>query len=376
LIIFRYLAKQVLFSMLSVTVVLLMVFLSGRFVRYLEQAATGRLSPEILLPILAYRLPEFLQMILPVGFLLGILLAYGRMYVESEMTVLHSCGMSDQRLLGMSLIFALFVSLIVGLMSLYITPWGFQQAKRLLVEQSKMSGFEILTSGRFQSFHSDERVTYISSISPDKKTLYEVYIAEPKSDVQIFAESGILDINSQTDEKYIILHNGTRYQGRAGEINFKVVSFDTYGLRIEDNEVNETPSSYDTISIPTQTLLTRNDNTASAELQWRISLPLSVPILCLIAVSMSPVNPRQGRFLKIFPAFLLYVFYLGLLSYARTKVEQGTLPTSIGLWSIHLIFFVLSLILFSREKLFCLFKRLLNKKTKSGVSSIATQSDY
>lgn len=373
MIIFKYLAKQVFLSMLSVTIILLMVFLSGRFIRYLEQAASGRLSPEIVFAILAYRLPEFLQMILPVGFLLGILLAYGRMYVESEMTVLHSCGMSERKLLQISFVFALCVSLVVGVMSLYIAPLGFQQAKQLLLEQSKRTEFEALTSGRFQSFHSDERVTYIGSISPDKKTLNDVYIVEPASAVQIFAASGTLDINVQNKEKYLILHNGTRYEGRPGEINFRVVSFETYGLRIEDNEVKETPSSYDTISIPTRTLLARKDNIAVAELQWRFSLPLMLPILCLVAVCMSPVNPRQGRFLKVFPAFLFYVVYLGLLSYARKQVEQGLLPPWIGLWSIHLVFLILSLILLVRHQLLKLLERWFVKPVKYLISDHETR---
>lgn len=351
--------------MISVTIVLLMVFLSGRFVRYLDQAASGRISPEIVFAILAYRLPEFLQMILPAGFLLGILLAYGRMYAESEMTVLHSCGMSDGKLLKMSFIFALVVSVIVGLMSLYVAPLGFQQARKLLTEQSKMTEFDMLSSGRFQSFHSDERVTYIGSISPDKKTLSDVYIVEPETAVQIYASSGTLDLNKLENEKYLILHDGMRYEGRPGTIDFRVVAFDTYGILIEDNEVKESPSSYDIISIPTKMLLTRDDNSAAAELQWRISLPLMLPILCIVAVAVCPVNPRQGRFLKIFPAFLFYVAYLGLLSYARKQVEQGSWSPSAGLWSIHLVFFILSLILASRHGLTHLVRRSPKTNSKS-----------
>ena len=49
---------------------------------------------------MAFRIPGFLQLILPLGLFLGILLAYGRLYLESEMTVLSATSMSQKRLLG------------------------------------------------------------------------------------------------------------------------------------------------------------------------------------------------------------------------------------------------------------------------------------
>ena len=96
-------------SMLAVTLVLLLIFMSGRFIKYLAKAASGGISPEILLAIMAYRLPGFLELILPLGFFIGILMAYGRMYLESEMTVLHACGYSQRRLVVTSLLFSLCV---------------------------------------------------------------------------------------------------------------------------------------------------------------------------------------------------------------------------------------------------------------------------
>src|SRR3546814_5551804 len=68
----------------------------GRFIKYLAQAASGALDPGSLFLIMGFRLPGFLQLILPLGLFLGILLAYGRLYLDSEMTVLSATGMSQQ----------------------------------------------------------------------------------------------------------------------------------------------------------------------------------------------------------------------------------------------------------------------------------------
>ena len=103
MIVFRYLSREVLLTFSAVSAVLLVIIMSGRFIKYLAQAAQGVLDPSVLLMIMAYRIPGFLQLILPLGLFLGVLLAYGRLYLESEMTVLTATGMSEQRLLSYTL---------------------------------------------------------------------------------------------------------------------------------------------------------------------------------------------------------------------------------------------------------------------------------
>ena len=80
-----------------------------------------------------------------------------------------------------------------------------------------------------------------------------------------------------------------------------------------------------------------------AELQWRISLPILVFIVTLMAVPLSRVNPRQGRYLKLLPAILLYMAYLTILIAARGALEKGKLPMALGLWWVHALFLLIGL---------------------------------
>ncbi|KKK97810.1 hypothetical protein LCGC14_2649040, partial [marine sediment metagenome] len=112
LLIFRYIARDLLASTFAVCTVLLMVVVSGRFVKYLAQAAAGELDAGILLAIIGYRLPGFLELILPLAFFLAILLTYGRLYVQSEMTVMTACGMSPIQLVVYTMIPGLFIALL------------------------------------------------------------------------------------------------------------------------------------------------------------------------------------------------------------------------------------------------------------------------
>ena len=364
MIIFRYLGKQVMVSMLAVTLVLLLIFMSGRFIKYLAKAAAGGISPDILLAIMVYRLPGFLELILPLGFFIGILMAYGRMYLESEMTVLHACGYSQRRLVITSLFFSVFIALLVGAMSLFISPWGMQNVDRLLLEQSKKTEFEMLLPGRFQPFESIKSVVYTESISSDKKTMRNVFIAARSGDQDlvnlIYAESGIQRIEPG-GERYLILQNGTRYLGKPGELNYQSISFSQYGMRIE--EVDVEAASLDREAMSSADLWYEHDLESKSLLQWRISLPLLLPIMTLLAVSISRVNPRQGRFAHLFPAMLVYVAYLGLLIVARKSLAKGELPEWLGLWGVHFLFLVIALLLLQKERLISYLRQVIDRKS-------------
>jgi len=351
-ILFRYLARQVLVNMTAVSSVLLLIFLSGRFIRYLAEAADGRISSHVLFTLIGYRFPGFLELILPLGLFIGILLAYGRMYLESEMTVLNACGVSPHKVLFLTLVCSLFVSVVVGIMGLYYSPWGMRQEEKLLAAQSKLTEFDLLSPGRFQALKSGLRVTYAQSISGDKKILHHVFISEKSTDgkklVVLSASSGTMIINPKTGSRFLILHNGKRFDGIAGKANYKVVTFDTYGVRLQEQKADNRGRKIEYLR--TQELWNSKEPDARAVLQWRISLPLLVPIMVLLAVPLSRVNPRQGRFFQLFPAMLIYITYLGLLIVSRKALAKEQIPEWVGLWWVHLLFLGVGLILqFGRD---------------------------
>ncbi|WP_166252621.1 LPS export ABC transporter permease LptF [Marinobacter salicampi] len=342
--IFRYLTRQVMISMLAVSGILLMVFMSGRFIKYLADAAAGELAGDVLFQIMAYRFPGFLELILPLGFFIGILLAYGRMYLESEMTVLYACGVSERQILAQTLVGSVVVMLIVGSMSLFVSPWGMKQVEAIFNEQRKATEFEMLAPGRFQSLESGNRVTYTEALSDDKRELQGVFIAEfaPAGSglTIISAETGSQFIDQDTGSRFLVLQEGTRFAGVPGRLDYEVTEFEAYGLKIQggsgrDRELDEAVSTWE--------LMSSDDPEAIATLHWRFSLPLIVPIVTLLAVRLSRVNPRQGRFFHLLPAMLLYILYLGLLIVARDALADQKVPGWLGMLWVHALFLVLGL---------------------------------
>ncbi|CAI8870807.1 LPS export ABC transporter permease LptF [Pseudomonas sp. Irchel 3H3] len=348
MIVFRYLSREVLVTLSAVSAVLLVIIMSGRFIKYLAQAAAGLLDPGSLFLIMGFRLPGFLQLILPLGLFLGILLAYGRLYLESEMTVLSATGMSQQRLFAYTLFPATLVALLVAWLSLGLAPQGANQFQLLLNKQDALTEFDTLEPGRFQSLRDGTRVTYTEKLSDDRVNLAGVFISQ-KNEASgnkdrgisvLVAEKGRQEIKPDGN-RYLILDNGYRYDGNPGQANYRIIKYDTYGVLLPKPDVSDEVTDRDAIS--TANLLGSDDVRSHAELQWRLSLPLLVFIVTLMAVPLSRVNPRQGRFLKLLPAILLYMAYLTILIAARGALEKGKLPPALGLWWVHGIFLVIGL---------------------------------
>ncbi len=341
-IIFRYLARDLVAATAAVAAVLLVVIVSGRFVRLLADAAAGFIDPGILFAVIGYRLPGFLELILPLAFFLGILLAYGRFYVDSEMTVLRACGMGEGRLLAYTLVVAAVVAAVVGWLSMVLGPDGIARAQALLDSQKGRGEFDVIDAGSFYPLREERGVAYAEAKDAEGN-LFGVFLAEAgsagkdaRAPVIVVAERGRARRAADGGD-FLVLDKGHRIQGIPGRADFQLTAFEEYGQRLS------VPAKVDRrrvkiAALPTRELTDWSDPQQVSALQWRLSVPLVVLVVTLLAVPLSQTDARRGRYTKVFPAMILYVIYLLALNAARSAVEDGALPGAIGLWPVHLVF--------------------------------------
>lgn len=346
--------------MFAVSAVLLLIIMSGRFVRYLAEAAAGKLDASVLLTLMGFRLPSFLELIIPLGFFIAILLAYGRLYVDSEMTVLSACGMSERRLVYYTMVIAAGVAVLVAAFSLYISPLGVQASEALLAEQRSRTEFETLKPARFHKMSSRDGVSYAQSVSSDKKRLEDVFIAgagETQDKLSVLtAETGETLIHPANGKRYLVLENGYQYRGQPGEADYEVVRFESYSQYVPEPEY-EARAKKATDSMSTEDLLHTSTPEAAAALQWRFSIPVLVLVIGLLAVPLSRTQPRRGRYVKMIPAILLYIIYVVSSSAARGWLEEGKAPTPYLLWLVHGFFFLLALVMLTGGQFLNLLRR-------------------
>lgn len=345
MIITRYLTRQILQVTAALSLILLVVAVLGRLLKYLAQASQGELDPGVLFLLMGYRLPDFLQLILPIALLLGILLAYGRMYADSEMTVLVACGVDQRRLLRVTLLSAGIVALLTASLSLYLTPRSMVSTSNLLEAQKNLSEFDLLVPGLFQDINRGARTTYAERI--DARGMHEVFMHESAGNRVIVAETAV-PLEDAGGERFILFRNGSVTQGVSGEEGYTLTRFSELGVRLPPRQLSF-EAALEEQAMGNRALLAAGQPQHVAELQWRLSLALFIPVLALLAVPLSKVSPRQGRFARLVPAVLLYLAYFGLLLICREQVARGNLPGWLGLWWVHGLFLALGWALFTER---------------------------
>jgi len=353
-IIFRYLCREILSSTTAVCVILLLVLMSGRFVKYLAKAVTGDMDSGVIFAMIGYRIPGFLELTLPLAFFLAVLLSFGRLHIQNEMSVLKACGISERRLTGYTLILALFFAAITAWLSLSIAPSGMAKAETLQKAEKQRSELDKLMPKKFYSLAGGKGVTYAEGVTEDRE-LDEVFLAMSvgseenldRSLVLVLADKG-RQKQAEADaegraERYLVLDKGYRIEGIPGQHDYQITYFEEYGSRLKDSKPLDRQPKSDAIS--TRALLNSDDPELQATLQWRLSIPLLVMVVTLLAVPLSRTNNRQGRFGKLLPAIVLYFIYLVSLNAMRGAIESGSVPVSVTMLPVHFVYLALAVVL-------------------------------
>ncbi len=354
MIIRRYISLQVLGSAAAVTLVLTVILMSGRVIKYFGMAADGRMDVKLLSAVLLYRLPGFLDLIVPLGLFIAILLTFGRLYLDNEMSVLAASGVSRAQVVGHLLLPGVLVMALVASTSLWITPASNAHSEQLFAQQARSNSLDLVRPGRFQAV--GKRMLYAARLSPDKQRLLDVRLFEQKPDekgvkqVLIQAASGRSEHDAQTGERFLVLEDGVRYELMPGEAAYREFRFASYRFRLPEPVALERLSKLGSYSSADLLAKSREDRAALAEWLWRLSLPLFVPSAVLLAFALSRVNPRQGRYLKLLPAILLYMSYVVAIGAARNAIEKGKAGPAL-VWSVHAGYFLLALLVLGMENL-------------------------
>ncbi|QMT59012.1 LPS export ABC transporter permease LptF [Legionella sp. PC997] len=355
MIIFRYLAKEVFLTLIALTSILVLIFLSNQFIQYLNRAASGNIPGVIIMKLMVLELPTLLSLLIPLGFYIAMLLAYGRLYAESEMTVLRACGYGPNQLLKHSFIMATVVAIIVAIVMIWVSPLIYIERSKLLRTTGIQTLVQTIMPGRFHAINGGREVFYVQSMSRDHAKAEQVFLAKRSViDKQIrwdvlWADQAFAETDAKTGEDYIILQNGKEYQGIPGHADYQVVEFGEYKARLPHPVMK---ASEDLRTMSTASLLPYNNESPAkaAELQWRISVPVMVFTLTLIAVPLSRINPRSGKYAKLLPAIIVYILYANFLFIGRDAMISGKTPQWMGLWWVHLIIGLFGLFLIWRDR--------------------------
>lgn len=343
----RYVNREMASIFVVALALLLLVAVGGRIIGYLQEAAVGKFTGATVLVIMSFRLPEFIQLVIPFALYIAVLLTVGRLYADREMVVLQSAGMTTAKLVGWLAITGCIAVALVALLSTLLTPLAKRSLDEYLAAQRAQSQFETVNPSVFNVMEGGGRVTYSEDISDDRRTLDQVFIAQDlnaQREVTVWAKTAHQQFKPSTGSQYLVLRDGYRYLGSAGQDDYQVLKFKELSQRLEGGEVVQ-----EELDVAAKaTLALSADPKEIAELHWRIGLPVLCAIGALLAFGLARVKPRQGRFAKVVPGMLVILAYYLLMLVNRNALAEGNLPADLGMWPVHTLFAVGAAVLLQR----------------------------
>ena len=179
----------------------------------------------------------------------------------------------------------------------------------------------------------------------NEKVLENIFLAEQNSDSLILSEKASFT-KGDNNEKILLLQDGVRYQGIANNNSLNIIEFKKHGFMLPKINIS---NKLDKKEKSSRQLYYSNILEDKLELQWRISFVLAPLILSILAIPLSKVNPRAGKFTKLIPAILIFIAYYNLLASSIDWVEAGYIPIWAGLWWVHILFLSIAIFLWKKK---------------------------
>lgn len=367
---YRYLSKEVFSPLILGLVTFTVVLLMGRMLKLADMVVSKGVPVGELLLLIAYLLPNFAMITIPMALLLAVLLAFSRLSADSEIVAIKASGISLYRLLPPVMLIAMVAYVITTAISLYALPAGNMAFKKMLyhVIEGRLN-----LNLKEQVFNSTipGLVIYIDRNDEQKGTLSGIMIQDerdPKKVSTIFADSGTLDSDENSKQLRLHLADGSIHQAVA-DGKYRRLDFKGYDLSVDltksikDFKKNETD----------MTLAELRANLAKGgfnkklmvdmglEIHRRFALPFACVIFALVAMPLGIQNRRSGKAAGFSCSIAAILVYYIVQSIGRTLGEKELFHPALAIWLPNIIFLTGGLYLFqlaAREQRLDLLDRL------------------
>lgn len=354
----RYLLGELAMSFFASALMLLLVTLGGTVADLLAKIARGRVPADLMLSLIGLHVVDALTILLPLAVFLAVLLAYGRLYRDSEMAVFAASGLNITGLLRPLLLLAVPIMILLAMISFWFAPAAERLSQTLVQEASRSLIVAGLEPGRFVGMPNREGVIYVSSMSTDGTHFQHLFLVseqknqDGKPEISITtAADGEMYHEANGIQRYLRLNNGFRVEGILGQDNFRLMRYERNDPKLPDSDSDGDQDSIKR-NAPTSELWASSDPVQRAEIHWRLAAPLAALVLTLLALPLARATPREPRYAKLLIAMLVYFIYFNGLTLGRAWISQGKLAPELGFWWVHIPTLALALwLLWSSQRM-------------------------
>ena len=340
-ILFRSLNIEVFKSTLGIFAILFMLVVGSRLIGYFEQSAEGLIDPNIIYKVVALRFPDFVTLLIPLSFFLGLVITISRLYSDREIYGYISGGLSPIDLIRYLIPQSLLFFLITLVLSIYVAPYTKELSKEIISVDTIQEKLASIKPKELILFDDDGSFIYIED--KENSSFDKVIVFDGSDDKSSLVRASKLKYFETESSIELNFENGSMYQNIFNKDSSVITQF---------GELKIPAGKEVTIlkGLSFSKLFDFSLKSSKSQMQWNISVPLTIFIFLLLAVSLSKVQPRQGRLSVVLPSIFIYILYLSLLILARDSTKDDIVISSDYIWFVHLFFLILGFFLLLKEQ--------------------------
>jgi lipopolysaccharide export system permease protein len=331
------------------------VLLMGKFLKLAEMVVEKGVPLGNVLRMVLYLLPSFWLFTIPMALLLAVLLAFGRLSGDSEVTAMKSCGISLYGLLPPPLAFSSLACAACLAVTIWGVPWGNTSFKQLLMDIAQASAGVVVKEKVFNDAFPG-LVIYADTLNPKGQTMGGVIIhdeRDPREPATIFARSGAMLTDTRAHTMEFHLSDGSIHRGAPGGA-YRMIDFQEYNLRVALGSGGPTlyraegDMTLDELVHPAPIFDAKTRMTMLLEYHSRLALPFACIVFTLLAMPLGIQNRRSGKAGGFSLSIGVLLLYYIVLSAFRTLGDKALLAPFWACWSPNLIFLILGIYLFKK----------------------------
>ncbi|HSI60043.1 MAG TPA: LPS export ABC transporter permease LptF [Ideonella sp.] len=326
--------KELARSFGATLVVILTIVLTMMLIRTLGLAANGVVAPQDVVLLLGYTALGHLPTMLSLSLFVAIVLCLGRMYRESEMAIWFSSGVGLSRFIRPVLRTGWPILLVVGLLVVFVWPWGNRQTMEMRTRYEQRSDLSRVAPGSFQSSSDGSRVFFIEREGETPGVGRNVFLLTRQDERESITTARAGRLEHEQDDRLLVLDTGHRNEqdNRTGE--HTRMSFDSYRMKVDTGAARAT-QALTAKALPTLALLRDPQPRNQGELVWRLGMLFGAANMMLLGIGTAATNPRRATNWNLLFALLAFVVYYNLVNLSQAWVTAGRVGMGSALLLLH-----------------------------------------
>jgi len=361
-IVHRYILKEMFAPFLINVVFLLFIFLMTKILDITNYIVNYKISLLVVLSMLLYSMPFFLQFVIPMSVMIAILLTFLRMSGDNEIIALRASGVSIYQVLPPVVLFSVVGCLATMWVTIYGIPWS---STSLIGLRTKVvaSSFEIGLKERTFNDNFKDVMLYVNKIDTHNKELIDIFIEDKRSQDMvstIVSPRGKLFSDSENLFFRLRLWNGSINQVNVESRSVNSIQFDTYDVRLDVKELlkgNQKRSKHRMeMGLSEMWRFIKNSPKkdkayykALMDFHKKFSVPMASIVLGLLAVPLGFQSSVRKRSSGLVMGLSFFLIYYVMLTAGWGYGKSGKYPPSIGMWAPNVIMGTIAVVFMYRS---------------------------